>query len=193
MRRLFEFTLILFYLSTGLLGQNSEIDRLINSELKMNFPSIYFKYKSTDYTKMPYTTDSCFKYIALNIADINDLVIWRDSSETDKLTSQRIKKLKTGLSKHKETRNVYIESMGKAQKISRRTIDMTTDKLQIQFLLSLNSVFEISKTHISKERKWWQRRTHYEGRYLCFGCWRRGAFTREYQRIHSRKKKKKDS
>ncbi len=97
----------------------------------MTFPSIYFKYKSIDYTKMPYITDSCFKYIALNIADINDLVIWRDSSETDKLTSQRIKKLKTGLSKHKETQNVFIESMGKAQKISQRTIDITTNKSQI--------------------------------------------------------------
>jgi hypothetical protein len=176
--------------STWLFAQNKETDRLIKGELKMTFPSIYFKHKSTDYATMPYAVDSCYKYIALHIKDINDYVIWRDSLETDQLTKKRIKKLKTGLNQYTPSLNIYIESMGKEQKISRATINLTNDNQQIQYLLSLNSVFDISKTHLLTEKKWWQRRTHYEGRYLCFGCWRRGAFTKEYQRLHGRKKQK---
>ena len=189
MRTLTKLTIIFLYLSTRLLGQNAKIDRLVDSELKMTFPSIYFKPNSTDYALLPYTVDSCFNYIAEHIEDINDLVIWRDSLENEKLTNQRIKKLKIGLSKRKETRNIYIESMGNKQKISRHTIEMANEKYQTQYLLSLNCVFEIAKTYLTSEKKWWQRRTHYEGRYLCFGCWRRGAFTKEYQRLHGRKKK----
>jgi hypothetical protein len=184
MQILAKLTILSLFIAASLKGQKSEI----GAELKMTFPSIYFKHNSTEYTNMPYTVDSCFSYIAQHIQDINDLVIWRDSLETEKLTNLRIKKLKVGLSKHKETRNVYIESMGKKQKISRLTIEMATDSTQIQYVLSLNSVFDIAKTHLTCKKKWWQRRTHYEGRYLCFGCWRRGAFTKEYQRLHGRKK-----
>jgi hypothetical protein len=146
--QIFAKFIILLFISAGLKGQDSETNRLIKGELKMTFPDIYFKHYSTDYAPMPYTADSCFNYIALHIKDINDLVIWRDSLETEKLTKQRIKKLKAALCKHKETRHVYIESMGQEQKISRRTIEASADSAQMKYLLSLNSVFEIAKTRL---------------------------------------------
>ena len=149
-----KIALALLVVTTCIRSQDKEIQtRLNNGELKMNFPSIYFKNNSTDYAAMPYSADSCFNYIAKNIKDINDLVIWRDSLETEKLTRRRIKKLKSALSKHKETCSVYIESMEEEQKISRHTIEMGTDSTQIKYLLSLNSVFDISKTRFPPEKK----------------------------------------
>jgi len=128
-------------------AQDTEIDRLVKGELKRTFPSIYFKHNATEYAVKDSRVDSCFKYIALNIKDINDLVIWRDSLETEKLTQQRIKKLKTELRKYKVS-GIHIESMGKQQKISRHTIETTADSAQIKYLLSLNSVFEVAKTRL---------------------------------------------
>jgi hypothetical protein len=144
---------ILFLISTGLQGQDSNIDRLIKGELKMTFPSIYFKHNSTDYALMPYTVDSCFKYIAAHIKDINCRPIWRDSSETEQLTNERIKKLKLGLNKYLPTKKINIQSMRKAQKISQRTIVKGVDSTQVQYLLSLNSVFDVSGTIKLKELK----------------------------------------
>jgi hypothetical protein len=180
--------LILFILTTGLRGQDSEIDRLIEGEFKMTFPSIYFKHNSTDYSTMPYSVDSCFKYIATNIKYLNSYPIWRDSSEAEQLTNKRIKKLKDDLNKYTPSRKINIKSVGNKQKISQRTINKGIGNEQIQYLLSLNSVLDVSG--VIHPKKKWTRRTHYEGRYLCFGCWRRGAFTKEYQRLHGRKKKK---
>ena len=40
--------------ATILRGQNTEIDKLIDGELKMTFPSVYFKNNSTEYAT---TTD----------------------------------------------------------------------------------------------------------------------------------------
>ena len=74
---------IFLVVSTGLKAQNTEINRLVKSELEMSFPSIYFKNNSTEYAKMPYTVDSCLKYIADNLDDIVSFTIWRDSNETD--------------------------------------------------------------------------------------------------------------
>jgi hypothetical protein len=187
MRTLCKLTLILLLISARLHGQDSEIDRLVAGELKMTFPSIYFKHNSTDYATMPYTVDSCFKFIATNIEYLNSYPIWRDSSETEQLTNLRIKKLKDDLSKYTPTRKINIKSVHNKQKISQRTIKNTIDKEQIKYLLSLNSVLDVSGAIHPKKK--WTRRTHYEGRYLCFGCWRRGAFTKEYQRLHGRKKK----
>jgi hypothetical protein len=138
------FGILLIFISTRLYGQDKDIGRLIDGEFKMTFPSIYFKHNSTDYSVAPYAVDSCFKYIALHIKDINDLVIWSDSLETEKLTQQRIKKLKTELRKYKVT-GIHIESMGEKQKISRRTMEMSADSAQIKYLLILNSVFELPK------------------------------------------------
>ncbi len=62
--------------------------------------------------------------------------------------------------------------MGKEQKISQRTIALGVDSLQIQYLLSLNSVFEICKTHfpIIKRGK-----NHIERpRIYCWSCWKSG-------------------
>lgn len=117
----------------------------------MTFPSIYFKNNSTDYAVMPYTVDSCFKYIAGHIKYLNDLNVWRDSSEVEPLTHKRIKKIRADLSKYTST-NLNIRSMGDAQKISQRTIYTGTNASQIQYLLSLNSVFDVSGA-IRKKKK----------------------------------------
>lgn len=148
MRALLKLTILLF-VSTTAPGQESEADRLIASELKMTFPSIYFKHNSVDYAKMPYSVDSCLNYIAFNFdKSVNSLVIWRDSAETEALTDKRIAKLKMGLHKYMRDNNFEIQSMGKAQKVSRQTINMTSDQTKMNYLLSLNSVFDISKTRI---------------------------------------------
>jgi len=149
-----KLTIFLLLISIGLPAQDSEIDRLIQGELKMTFPSVYFKHNSTDYAVMPYTVDSCFKYIALHFEDYtNSLVIWRDSTETEELTNERIAKLKAGLKKYIRSVKIEIHSMGNEQKVSRQTINMTSDSTKIKYLLSLNSVFDISKTRFPPEKK----------------------------------------
>lgn len=148
MRTLIKFTVFLL-VSAIARGQEAEIDRLIANELKMRFPAIYFKNNSVDFATMPYSADSCFKYIALNFdKSVNSLVIWRDSSETEALTNRRIVKLKAGLRKYMRDNTLVIQSMGSSQKVSRHTIGLTSDKAKIEYLLSLNSVFDISKTRI---------------------------------------------
>ena len=143
--------IFILLLSTKLCGQDASIKtRHDVGELKMTFPGIYFKHNSTDYATMPYIVDSCFKYIALHIKDISDIVIWRDSLETEKLSQQRIKKVRIALSKYK-VKGIYIESMKKEQKISRHTINAIADSTQIKYLLTLNSVFEIAKTRLRNE------------------------------------------
>ena len=190
-KKLTKSLFLLFVVVGAMHGQNTEIDRQIAGELKMTFPSIYFKHKSADYASSPFKVDSCFKYIAAHIKDINDLVIWRDSLETEKLTRQRIKKLKIALSKHKETRNIYIESMGSEQKISRHTIERGTNDEQRQYLLSLNSVFDISKTRMLTEKKSGKRPHTEHPRIWCYKCWKNGRFTKEY-RQHLKQLKKKE-
>lgn len=148
MRTLIKLTLF-FFVSAITRGQEAEIDRRIANELKMTFPGIYFKHNSVDFATMPYSVDSCFKYVALNFdKSVNSLVIWRDSSETEALTNKRIVRLKTGLRKYMRDNTIVIQSMGNNQKVSRQTIGLTSDKTRIEYLLSLNSVFDISKTRI---------------------------------------------
>lgn len=147
MRTLGNLTIIFLFISTIIRGQDSEIDRLIAGELKMTFPSIYFKHNTTDYAAIPYSVDSCFKYISSRYDEnINSLVIWRDTAETEDLTIKRIKKLKSAFKKHLQTNEFEIYSMGNEQKVSRQTIKMTSDSSKIKYLLTLNSVFDISKT-----------------------------------------------
>ncbi len=136
----------------------------------MTFVGIYFKHKSTEYAKMPYTADSGFKYIALHLKDINDYVIWRDSLEPEKLTQQRIKRLKAELTKYK-VRGINIKSMDKAQKISRTTINASADSAQIKYLLSLNSVFEIAKTRVPDKPS-----GSGHGLWLLGTCWKHVVF-----------------
>jgi hypothetical protein len=151
--------LFLIVCTTCLRSQVNEIDNRLNSgELSMTFPSIYFKNNSTDYAKMPYTADSCLKYMAVNIKNLNSLNLWRDSAETDQLAYARIKKLRADLKRYTPS-ELNIRSMGKAQKISRRTIYTGTDSTQIQYLLSLNSVFDVSGAIKKKKKK-----------YHCFMC-----------------------
>jgi hypothetical protein len=142
--------IILLLLSTKLVGQGSEIKiRIDVGELKMTFPSIYFKHNSTEYAEMPYTVDSCLKHIATHIKDVTGKPIWRDSAETERLTSERIKKIKTDLSKYTSSK-LAIQSMKTGQKISRRTINLGVDSAQHEYLLSLNSVFDVAKTRFRK-------------------------------------------
>jgi hypothetical protein len=161
-----KIVLILLVCTTCLRAQVKEMD---SGELKMTFPSIYFKHNSTDYATMPYTVDSCFKYIAFHFKDnINSLVIWRDSAETEELTYKRIKKLKIGLNKYKPSGKIEIYSMGKEQKISRHTINMSLNPTEIQYLLTLNSVFDFSKTRFPNRKKDHRMRP----RWWCILCWK---------------------
>ncbi|MBC7864455.1 MAG: hypothetical protein IAF38_15885 [Bacteroidia bacterium] len=169
---------ILLLLTTAFRSQNKEIERLMRSEFKMTYPSVHFKHNSADFAAMPYSADSCFKFIARHIEDINSLVIWRDSSETEELSKLRIKKLRKGIRKYTRWHGKRIKSMKTAQKISQLTIYKDTDSNQVQYLLSLNSVFDVSaviipppgkKSHAEKPR-WW-----------CRWCWERGAFTTKFK------------
>ena len=110
----------------------------------MTFPSIYFKHNSAEYAAMPYSVDSCFKYIAKNINDLNSYPIWRDSLEKERLTVIRIQKLRSGINKYVSARQIHFQSMGRAQKISRLVIEKSRDDKHIQYLLSLNSVLDVS-------------------------------------------------
>ena len=156
----------------------------------MTFPSIYFKTNSTDYATMPYTVDSCFRYIALYFEDnINSLVIWKDSTETEELTNKRIKKLKVGLNKYVNTGKINIRSMGSEQKISRRTINMTSDSTKIKYLLSLNSVFDGSKTHVSNGKITY---SHFmRPKIWCWKCWINGFHLNKRGRIMRRMERAK--
>lgn len=174
----------------NLQAQNTEINRLVKSELDMTFPSIYFKHNTTDYAAMPYTADSCFKYIAENLNDIVSYTIWQDSLENDLLTKKRVKKIKAGLNKYTPASQVEIQSMGKQQKISRTTIDKAADKKQTQYLLSLNSVFDISKTAGAKKK--WKYRSHIElPRPWCFSCWKNGFHIKRRMQMKKAKRSSK--
>ena len=183
-------SILLFCFSgTALICQDAEINRLIQGELKMNFPGIYFKHKSMEYANMPYTVDSCIKYIAKHAHNINYMVIWRDSIETENLTKQRINKLKSALSKNKETRNVYIESMGDQQKISRKTIQQCKDTTQKNYLLSLNSVFEIASTKLTRKNKF---KSHiFYPRPWCISCWQNGLYIKTRIRLRKMERQEK--
>ncbi len=113
---------------------------------------------SADYAKMPYSVDSCFKYIATNIKNLNSFPIWRDTTEKERLTIIRIQKLKSDLNKFVPSKQIHFQSMGTAQKISRRTIEKSVDNKQTEYLLSLNSVLDVSgaiknKMTLGKEKK----------------------------------------
>src|SRR5207253_2800759 len=93
------------------------------------------------------------------IKDISGKPIWRDSLETEHLTNERIKKIRVDLRKYTSSR-LRIQSMKQSQKISRRTINLGIDSAQVDYLLSLNSVFDIAKTrfpnkiHVSRHGLW---------------------------------------
>lgn len=189
MPSLAKLTILLFFISPVLRAQVTEIDRLIQGELKMTFPSIYFQHNSTAYAKMPYTADSCYKYIAHNFnADVTELVIWRDSAETEELTKDRIRILKAGIMKYKLKGKVSIESMREEQKVSRQTIGLTSDSTKINYLLSLNSVMEFSNTNYPLKKK--NRGDHVMyPKITCWKCWKNGFHITER---HRRKKKERD-
>lgn len=188
MRKLSNFIFVFPFLCIALSAQVTEIDRLIASEFKMTFPSIYFKHNSTEYAAMPYTTDSCYRCIAEHFnADVTQLVIWRDSSEAEELTTERIVILKAGISKYKHKGRVRIESMGGEQKVSRHTINLANDSVKINYLLSMNSVMDFSNTNFPVMKK--KKGDHVmHPRINCIRCWQNGFHVIER---HKRKKRAK--
>ena len=143
-------------LATRLRGQDSGSNHEPgNNELMMTFPSIYFKHNSTEYATMPYRVDSCFKYIAAKIKELNGYPVWRDINEKERLTYFRIKQLQADMEKYLPANKIRFQSMGAAQKISKQTIQKADDK-QKQYLLTLNSVLDVSgalKNKSGKEKK----------------------------------------
>jgi hypothetical protein len=194
MRIFIKLTALLFFLSIRLQAQETEIDRLIKGELKMMFPSIHFQHKSINYSSMPYSADSCFQFIASHFKEnINSLVIWKDSAETEVLTNKRIKKIKVDLKKYLRNEQFEIYAIRNEQKISRQTINKTSDSAQIKYLLSLNSVFDISKTGFPPEikGKWYSHQML--PRPWCLGCWRNGFFISYRRSMRKAKKAQRNS
>lgn len=193
MPRFSRLIMLLLLSSVSSYAQHSDINRRMEGELQMTFPSIYFKHQSTNYAPMPYTADSCFKYIALHIKDIHDLVIWRDSLESEKLSNERIKKLKAGLNTYLPGRKFLILSMGKEQKISRHTLQQTNDEKQLNYLLSLNSVFDIAKIRFPKEKTLSAKSHILRPKIWCWRCWKSGFHmdksSREWRKMERRRKK----
>src|SRR5579872_2280780 len=72
------------------------------SKQQMTFPNIYFKLNSADYAKMPYTIDSCLKFLIKNIKakGIPSFIMFRDTIETELLLKRRIKRFKNDLNKY---------------------------------------------------------------------------------------------
>ena len=158
---------LLLLISTALNAQDSEISKFADAGLKMTFPGIYFKANSTEYEAMPYSVDSCLKYISLHFKEnIHNLDLWRDSLETEKLSYERMRKLKADLRKYIPSGDIPIHSMGNEQKIPRQTINATTGSAKM-YLLSLNSVFDFSRTRFPPEKK-------KQRRYLVWTGWRTG-------------------
>ena len=192
METLVKLTVLLFCISISLLGQETKIHSGIrNVELKMTFPSIYFKHKSTDYCLMPYSVDSCLKYIAANIKRLNSYPIWRDSSEIELLTASRILKIKADLNKFTTINKIKFQTMGNKQKISQLTINKSADQKQREYLLSLNSVLDVSGTILQKNKL--KKKGHPDRpRIWCFSCWKNHRFSKSY-RLHLKKKKEFES
>lgn len=153
-------------------AQNNSENHLPSRELVMTFPSIYFQHNSTQYADMPYKVDSCLKYIASRFNEnINSLVIWRDSTESEKITEARIKKLKPELKKYIKDGKFEIVSMNDAQKISQYTIQNINNKTQANYLTTLNSCFDFSKTKIPNITK----QSHViRPKIWCKDCWKNG-------------------
>ena len=183
MQRTAKFLLILFIFTKTICAQDTEIAGLIKGELKMTYPRIYFKNNVTDYAAMPYSADSCFKYITINLKDIRSFVIWRDSSETEQLTTKRIKKLKADLIKYTAAK-IYIESMKGAQRVLQSTISKANAYEQKQYLLSLNAVFDVYTTAQLAEKDLGKKSHIQHPRIWCLNCWKKGRFSKDYQRLH---------
>lgn len=190
MRKLSNFIFVFLFLCSALSAQVTEIDRLIANEFKMTFPSIYFKHNSNQYAAMPYTPDSCYKYIADHFnADVTQLLIWRDSSETEELTKERTVILKAGIRKYKRKGRIRIESMGSEQKVSRHTINLTNDSAKINYLLSFNSVMDFSNTNFPVMKK--NKGDHVmHPRIMCIKCWQNGFHVIERHRRKKRERAK---
>lgn len=122
---------------------------------------------------MPYPVDSCLKHIAAYLKDINSYAIWRDSSETEELSKQRIKKLELALRKYRPKEKIKIQSMDSLQKLSQLTINTGTNQEQRTYLLSLNSVLDISKVHFKSATS--PKTPHVlRPKIWCADCWKNG-------------------
>lgn len=165
--------IIVFLLTTNFIGaQFNAATHLPSGELTMTFPSIYFQHHSTQFANMPYTVDSCLKYIASHFnKNINSLVIWRDSTESEKITNARIKKLKPELKKYIRDGKFEIVSMNDAQKISQHRIQNALNKTETDYFITLNNCFDFSKTKIPNNT---QQSHIIRPKIWCKDCWKHG-------------------
>ena len=99
--RTFKILFLILISVTSLRGQ---------SDQQMTFPNIYFKLNTADYAKMPYTVDSCLKFLVNNIKAKGEpnLAMFRDTVETDLLCKRRIKRFKYDLNKYMAADNLKI-------------------------------------------------------------------------------------
>lgn len=100
-RQALKIFFILLVVVTSVQGQSTQ---------KMYFPNIYFKLNTADYAKMPYTVDSCIKFIVDNIKAKGQpyFIMFRDTLETELLLRRRIKKFKNDLSKFMSADKIQI-------------------------------------------------------------------------------------
>lgn len=135
--------------SIQLEAQSAAVGKRVDAgELQMDFPGIYFRHNSTEYAPMPYRVDSCLRYLIQHYDDIRSFVMWRDSSESEKLSADRISKIEADLQALKFHKTFRTRSMGNAQKVSYYTIRQCNSVAEADRLLSLNSVFEIAKSRL---------------------------------------------
>lgn len=81
--------------------------------------------------------------------------------------------LKTKLSNLLLVKEFEIHSAGNEQKVSRQTINMTADSSKVKYLLTLNSVFDISKTR----RAFQTSQSHLlRPRLFCWNCIKNGYY-----------------
>lgn len=84
--------------------------------------------------------------------------------------------------------------MGEKQKISRHVINMTSDSTKIKYLLSLNSVFDISKSRVPNDKTSTKKSHILRPKIWCWNCWKSGFHlnksAREYRKMVRRRKNK---
>jgi hypothetical protein len=186
--------IFLFILSTSLnlYSQPPEI----SDELKMTFPSIYFKNNSVEYAEMPYTTDSCFKYITGHKKEVGYMVVWHDPGEPDVIAIERLDKVKNEIAKYHPEGKIHFVIMSEESKLSKETIEKARTPEEKKYLLALNSVIDYSPSRINKNQGTYYNHIWYP-RPWCLACWKHGFHTRqrkllrEAKRIEEQKKRQR--
>lgn len=188
------FSLILFLFSEFQVNaQTADIP----GEQKMTFPSVYFRSNSVEYAEMPYTADSCYKYIAGHKKnEIGYLIVWHDPSEPDVIASQRLDKVKAEIAKYHPAGKIRIVFMNEGNKISKETLEKARTTDEKKYLLMLNTSIDYSPTRTNKNQGTYYNHIWYP-RPWCLACWRHGfhirerKLLREARRIEERKERQR--